>query len=169
MEWKGPPDAYRGPQTLTSGGEMVFSTDKTHTLIHKDKHAAHSEVTAANVDPLFQSADPDIIHPPLCLSVSRRHSDALRCVRSDIHHLSRPFILYPAHTDTHTLQHATLLSPLLSKKLRDLVAKRPNAPLVSLISISHSFHAIFSVGFARGATITAHCLLSMVALSYQQG
>lgn len=94
-----------------------FSQQIKHTREHKDKHTQYiqspADAMGANVNPLFQSAGPDIIHSPsVCLSFLC-HSDALRCVRSYIHHLSRASILYL----THTLKQATLLSPLLSKKI----------------------------------------------------
>lgn len=103
--------------------------------MHKDKHTPHSEPSRSD-GCQCESSVPERgswYHSfSLSLSVFLCHSEALRCVRSYIHHLSRASILYLAHT----LKQATLLSPLLSKKLRDLVAKRPNAPLVSHLDIT---------------------------------
>lgn len=110
---------------MPATGEMVFSTDKKKTHTHTKTNTYYiqspAEVMGANMNPVFQSADPDIIHSPsICLSVFLCHSDALRCVRSYIHHLSKASVLYLANTHRHTLKRATLLSPLLYKKKKKI-------------------------------------------------
>lgn len=153
--------------------EMVLSTDKTYTIQNKQTNTHHiqnlAEAMDANWSPLFQSTDPDIIHSPsvfVCLSLSLRCSEVCKIIHSSS--LQSPGSLSGTHIHIHTLG-GNIFCLLFITKLRDLVAKRPNAPLVPLISISHSFHAIFFVGFASEETITAHRLFTMTALSYQQG
>lgn len=147
--------------------EQIKHTHKqrqTHTTIQ-----SMAKMMGADVAPLFQSTHPDIIHSPsvsICLSLSLRCSEVCKIIHSSSLQSFAP--LSDTHTHTHTLASNTFVSSFI-KKLRDLVAKRPNAPLVPLISISHSFHAIFFVGFASETTITARSLSTMTVLSYQQG
>lgn len=145
--------------------EQIKHTHKqsqTHTTIQ-----SMAKMMGADVAPLFQSTHPDIIHSPsvsICLSLSLRCSEVCKIIHSSSLQSFAPL----SDTHTHTLASNTFVSSFI-KKLRDLVAKRPNAPLVPLISISHSFHAIFFVGFASETTITARSLSTMTVLSYQQG
>lgn len=88
------------PQRPASG-EMVFS---------KDKICAHIDILTPNSEPSrsngcqCESSVPECapwyhsFSLCLCLSVFLRHSYALRCAGSYIHHLSRASVLYLAHT-----------------------------------------------------------------------
>lgn len=131
---------------MPASWEMVFSTDKTHT--HKDKHAAHSERCRRD----GCQCECSVPEPAswyhsfslcLCLSVFLCHSDALRCIRSYIHHLqslcSLSGVLSLPHTHMHTLKQTTLLSPLLSKNWGIWWLNDPMHPL----SLSSRYHIHF--------------------------
>lgn len=129
----------------------------------------------ANVSPLFQSMHPDIIHShSVCLSFFLSHSDALRCVRSYIHHLSRASVFFLSGSHTHSSrQH--ILSLLLSKEKKRkekgvLVAKRPNAPL----DLSSRYHIHFMQSFSWALPERQPLRLTVSSLwlrchMYQQG
>lgn len=109
---EGPPDAYRGLRCLHLG--KWFSQQIKHTHTHKDHIQSSAEAMGANVNPLFQRVDPDIIHSPsVCVSLSLRCPEVYKIIHSSYLQSLRCV----THTRTHTLKQATLLSPLLSKKI----------------------------------------------------
>lgn len=127
-------------------GKWVSSKDKMDTYTNANTHHIQSpaEALGANVSPLFQSVDPDIIHSPLCLSVFLCHSDALRCVRSYIHHLSRALVIYPTHTHS-SRQH---FCPLLyEKKKKNWGIWWLNDP-IHLLYPSSRYHIHFMLSFS---------------------
>lgn len=122
---------------------MVFSTDKAYT--HTDHIQTPAEAMGANVSPLFQSSLPDIIHSPrLCLSVFLCHSDALRCVRSYIHHLCRTSVLYLIHIHTHAQACITFV-PFYQKNWGIWWLNDPMHPL----SLSSRYHIHFMLSSLR--------------------
>lgn len=158
---------------MPASWEMVFSTDKTHTYTQRQTHTTFRPqqrrwvpmwVLCSRACFLISFILP--LSLSVCLSLSLRRSEVCKIIHSS----SLQNLRSLSDTHTHMCSSRQQFCPLFyQKKLRDLVAKRPNASLVFLISISHSFHAIYFVGFAREATITPHCLFTMAALSYQQG
>lgn len=118
----------------------------------------------ANVSPLFQSMHPDIIHShSVCLSFFLSHSDALRCVRSYIHHLSRASVFfYLAHT--HTQAGNTFCPFYYQKKKRE--KKRgfwwlndPMHPLISHLDITFISCNLFRGLCQRGSHYASLSLL----------
>lgn len=113
----------------------------------------------ANVNPLFQSVHPDIIHSP-CLSFFLSHSDAVRCVRSYIHHLSRASVFYLAFTHSSRQHFCPFYYQERKEKKRGIRwLNDPMHPLISHLDITFISCNLFHGLCQRGSHYASLSLL----------